>query len=36
VEVEEYQKVEGNPFRALVWTEEEWKVGPNGEVKWRR
>jgi hypothetical protein len=35
-EVGEYQQVEGDPFRASVWVEEEQKVGLNSEVEWRR
>jgi hypothetical protein len=35
-EVEEYQQVEGDPFRALVWAEEERKVGLDGAVEWQR
>jgi hypothetical protein len=31
----EYQQVEGGPFRALVWAEEERKVGLDGEFEWR-
>jgi hypothetical protein len=31
----ENQQVEGDPFRASVWAEEERKVGLDGEVEWR-
>jgi hypothetical protein len=34
-EVGEYQQVEGNPFIASVWAEEERKVGLDGEIEWR-
>jgi hypothetical protein len=35
-EVGENQQVEGDPFMALVWAEEKWKVGLDDEVEWRR
>jgi hypothetical protein len=33
-EVRENQQVEGDPFRASVWAEEERNVRLDGEVEW--